>query len=64
MSLAEIKAAVEAGQTVHWKNSGYVVIKDKFGQFLVKFTRNDSCVGLTSDDGLTLNGDEDDFFVA
>jgi hypothetical protein len=64
MSLAEIKAAVEAGQTVHWKNTGYVVIKDRIGQFLVKFTSNDSCIGLTHKDGVTLNGSEEDFFTA
>lgn len=64
MSLDEIKAAVEAGNTVHWKHSGYVVIKDGLGQFLVKCTSNDSCIGLTWKDGQTMNGQEEDFFFA
>ncbi len=31
MTLDDIKAAVDAGQTVHWANIGYVVHKDWLG---------------------------------
>ncbi len=63
MSLAEIKAAIEAGQRVFWCNPGYEVIKDKLGQYLIKCRMNSSCMGLTHLDGITLNGDEDEFFI-
>jgi hypothetical protein len=64
MSLAEIKAAVEAGQTVHWANEGYVVVKDRIGQFLIVFTSNKSTIGLTWKDGVTLNGESEQFYIA
>lgn len=64
MSLTEIKAAIEAGKTVHWANEGYLVIKDKIGQFLIKFSSNGSCIGLTHRDGVTLNGKPEEFFIA
>ena len=35
MTLEEINAAVDAGQTVHWANTGYVVHKDRLGQYLI-----------------------------
>lgn len=63
MNLHEIKQAVEAGLPVHWSNDGYKVIKDKIGQFLVIFEPNQSCIGLTWKDGVTLNGKESDFYI-
>jgi hypothetical protein len=63
MNLHEIKSAVEAGLPVHWSNDGYKVIKDKIGQFLVIFEPNQSCIGLTWKDGVTLNGKESDFYI-
>jgi hypothetical protein len=63
MTLNEIKSAVEAGQSVHWANDGYSVIKDKLGQFLIIFKTNESCIGLTWRDGITLNGKEADFYI-
>jgi hypothetical protein len=63
MNLHEIKSAVEAGLPVHWSNDGYKVIKDKIGQFLVIFEPNQSCIGLTWKDGITLNGKESDFYI-
>lgn len=63
MTLNEIKQAVEAGKTVHWSNTGYEVIKDKLGQWLI-ICVNGNAIGLTWDDGLTLNGKEEDFFIA
>ena len=47
MTLEDIKAAVDAGQTVHWANTGYVVHKDRLGQYLITYLPNGSCIGLT-----------------
>lgn len=63
MTLDEIKAAIAAGKKVHWANAGYVVIQDKLGQYLIKCTWNDHCIGLTWRDGTTLNGKAEEFFV-
>lgn len=64
MTLNEIKQAIEQGNTVHWSNKAYVVIKDSVGQYLIKCNLNDSCIGLTWLDGVTMNGKESEFFVA
>jgi hypothetical protein len=64
MTLDEIKAAVDAGQTVHWANTGYVVHKDRLGQYLITYLPNGSCIGLTDRSGQRLNGKEAEFFVA
>ena len=63
MTFAEIKTAVDAGNRVHWVNSGYVVTCDGLGQYLITFTRNGSAIGLTSRDGTRLNGKPDEFFI-
>src|SRR6056297_466012 len=47
MTLDDIKAAVDAGQIVHWANTGYVVHKDRPGQYLITYLPNGSCIGLT-----------------
>src|SRR6056297_891151 len=64
MTLEDIKAAVDAGQTVHWVNTGYVVHKDRLGQYLITYLPNGSCIGLTDRGGQRLNGDEAEFFIA
>lgn len=64
MNLSEIKAAVDSGKTVHWSNDGYTVIKDKGGKYLVLFVFTGDCIGLTWEDGKTLNGREENFFLA
>lgn len=64
MTLDEIKAAVDAGQTVHWANTGYVVHKDRLGQYLITYLPNGSCIGLTDRVGHRLNGKEAAFFIA
>ena len=51
MTLDEIKAAVDAGQTVHRANTGYIVHKDRFGQYLITYVPNGSCIGLTTGAG-------------
>ena len=64
MTLDDIKAAVDAGQTVHWVNTGYVVHKDRLGQYLIIYVLNGSCIGLTDREGHRLNGKEAEFFIA
>ncbi len=64
MTLNDIKAAVDAGQTVHWANTGYVVHKDRLGQYLITYVPNGSCIGLTDRGGQRLNGKEAEFFIA
>lgn len=63
MTLEEIKAAVDEGKTVHWANEGYKVVKGANGEYLVCFTANNHCIGLTWRDGKTLNGKPDEFFI-
>lgn len=63
MRLEDIKSAVESGQYVYWKNEGYQVIKDSIGQWLILCHFNGSCIGLTWQDGVTMNGDEWDFHI-
>lgn len=64
MTIEQIKQAVDAGKRVHWSNVGYVVSKDRFGEYLITFTRNGSAIGLTNREGTELNGDPDQFFIA
>ena len=64
MTLEDIKAAVDAGQTVHWANTGYIVHRDRLGQYLITYVPNGSCIGLTDREGQRLNGKEAEFFIA
>lgn len=64
MKLHQIKNAVNAGQTVYWKSPAYVVIKDRIGQWLIRCELNNHCIGLTWRDGETMNGKEQDFYIA
>ena len=64
MNIAEIKAAVDAGKSVHWANEGYRVHRDGLGQYLITFVRNGSTIGLTDRSGRRLNGAEADFFIS
>ena len=64
MKLDEIKAAVRAGKTVHWSNDGYVVTEDRLGQWHIVFTSTGHAIGLTWLDGVTMNGREDQFYIA
>lgn len=63
MKLEQINQAVEGGQTVHWVNSLYVVVKDRLGQFFVVCKSNKHAIGLTHRDGITLNGTPEQFFI-
>lgn len=64
MSLEEIKSAVLAGKTVHHHNNLYVVIYDKAtDQWFINCTANNYCIGLTWQDGTTMNGKPEEFYV-
>jgi hypothetical protein len=64
MTLQEIKTAINQGKQVFWKSQGYQVIKDSINQYLIKCIYNGHCIGLTWTDGVTMNGEEADFFTA
>ena len=63
MTTQQIKSAVDQGKVVHWSNELYTVIKDKLGQYLIKCGPNNHCIGLTWADDVTLNGEEEDFYI-
>ena len=63
MKLEEIKKAVDDGRIVHHQSDAYVVIKDRIGQYVIKCTFNDYCIGLTWQNGTTMNGNEDEFYI-
>jgi hypothetical protein len=63
MTLDQIKQAIKDNKTVCYKNNAYIVIKDSIGQYLIQCTINDSCIGLTWRDGLTMNGNQTDFYI-
>lgn len=63
MNLQQIKDAIEQGKTVHWANNGYKVIKDSKGRYFIMF-HTGHCTGLTWLDGVTLNGKEEQFYIA
>ncbi len=60
MTTKEIKDAVDAGQNVYWENLAYQVIKMK-GDYYIKMGSH--LIGLTWEDGKTLNGKPEDFFI-
>ena len=64
MKLAEIKAAVMAGKIVHWASDAYAVIyAPKIDEFLIKCPQNETYIGLTHKDGVTMNGRPSQFFI-
>lgn len=63
MTLTEIKTAISLGYKVHWSNPAYVIILDSVGQYLIHCKINDYYIGLTWLDGVTLNGEEHDFYI-
>lgn len=64
MTLDEIKAAVRAGKKVHWASDNYVVEVDRIGQWHIICLSNRHYIGLTWTDGVTMNGREDQFYIA
>lgn len=63
MTLDQIKQAIADGKQVFWATRAYSVILDKFDRYLIHCTINNSYIGLTWLDGVTLNGKEEDFFT-
>ena len=63
MNLQEIKKAVLNGQVVNWSNGSYRVVFDSLGQWLIECTLNGHCIGLTHMNGITMNGDENEFYT-
>lgn len=63
MTLDEIKAAIDAGKRVHWANTGYEVIKDCHGRYLIVWQEDKNAIGLTWRDGVTMNGKPEQFFI-
>ena len=71
-SAEEIKAAIDNGVKVYWsrltrdhEQTGYEVIKDSIGQYLIAYlhgTHHASYIGLTWQDGTTINGKAEEFF--
>lgn len=66
MNAQEIKQAVNEGKTVHWSSGAYKVERDTRDaeKYLIVCSRNGHTIGLTHRDGVTLNGNESDFFIA
>jgi len=64
MTLEKIKEAVTSGKTVHWCNDGYSVMRDSAGRWLIVYRFKGHCIGLTWRDGVTLNGEESEFYLA
>ena len=51
MKAKNIRKQVELGNTVHWKNSNYQVIKDNIGQWLLHSKCNDWYFGIFDKNG-------------
>jgi hypothetical protein len=66
MNLQEIKNAIGKGLPVYWQELNYKVIKQTEDDYLIKHDGGhcgSMSIGLTWSDGLTLNANEEDFFV-
>lgn len=68
MTLDEIKAAIDRGETVCWSNDGYEVQKWATGGpeilgYQIVCLSNGHAIGLTWLDGRTMNGEPEDFYV-
>lgn len=63
MTLQQITTALNNGCRVYWYSKDYEVFEDATGKLKIKCLRSKSCINLVLDDGVTLNGDSEDFFV-
>jgi hypothetical protein len=63
VNVEEIVEAVDAGKTVHWSSVNYVVENSAAGYMILSKTNNHR-IGLTWMDGVTLNGKEEEFYIA
>ncbi len=62
MTLQEIKDAVDSGEAVCCGNDFYRVIKGG-GGYLIVCTANNYAIGLTWQNGITLNDKEESFYI-
>lgn len=62
-AIDEIKAAVDSGKMVYWKNEAYPVIRDSLGQYFVICTLTQMCHGLTNAQDTQLSGEIADFYI-
>lgn len=63
MTVEEIKQAVNSGKKVYWTSKDYEIVHNKYDKWLIVCTLNKHAISLTWQDGVTLNGDESEFFV-
>jgi len=63
MNLNQIKQATLAGQQVYHGSPCYVVVHDSKDQWLIVCTLNNYTIGLTWQDGVTMNGKPEEFFM-
>jgi len=63
MTLEQITTSLDDGHRVYWHSKDYEVLKNATGQLKIKCRRSNSCIDLVLNDGVTLNGDPEDFFV-
>lgn len=64
MKLAEIHRCVDEGLKVHWQNREYEVVRSAGPPYyLIRSAATGHCIALTWVDGVTLNGNEEDFFI-
>jgi len=64
MTLQEIKLALNSGKKVCWASEIYEVRKSGFEDYYyIVCTTNNNVIGLTHRDGVTLNGEEEQFYI-
>jgi hypothetical protein len=65
MTLQEIKSVINSGKKVCWASDIYEVRKSKFEDdyYIIVCITNNSTIGLTWRDGVTLNGKEEEFYI-
>jgi len=63
MKLQEIKKAVDQGKPVRWASDIYHVEHWDNHGYVVRCILNNYTTGLTHQDEVTLNGDENEFYI-
>ena len=64
MTLEKIKQAIKEGKRVFWSNELYEVKRYKdTEEYIIICASNNDCINLTWTDGVTMNGNEEDFFI-
>ena len=63
MKLSEIKKAVDQNKKVCWVSDVYRVEKWHSNEYMITCVLNDNSIGLTHKDNVTLNGNENEFYI-